>query len=357
VLPNTKPIDDYKPRALELSRKLVQQTKDLALEEPDAIGRFVEPVERYQSMIRDALSKPYLSNVVRVLDALRHDHGAENDPKRPDMEVLWAHPKMKSLAAQLDEFRTTIEYGDPLVVARRFGKGRVCAMLTSAGTATHWNDWGSGPSSWSYTPFLMDLQRWLISSGDDLNRTVGERVKLELDAGRYLPKVKMKYQPQRDLEHEKVEEVPKAVEFPAAPLPMKDNVLTLDFRDSRQPGVYTFELYPTAKDNAPGTTEIRAFAFNLDSARESDLRRAARDKLEHARARDSRAGTILLRSPGDTFEAYKNKMPDASESPWLYLFFLVILIVEQALAVHLSFHLRGNEALPGATAPAQAAAA
>ena len=39
-------------------------------------------------------------------------------------------------------------------------------------------------------------------------------------------------------------------------------------------------------------------------------------------------------------------MPDASESPWLYLFFLVILVVEQAMAVHLSFHLRGNEVLP-----------
>ena len=50
-------------------------------------------------------------------------------------------------------------------------------------------------------------------------------------------------------------------------------------------------------------------------------------------------------------------MPDASESPWLYLFFLVILVVEQALAVHLSFHLKGNEAVPGAIAPPQAAAA
>ncbi len=102
---------------------------------------------------------------------------------------------------------------------------------------------------------------------------------------------------------------------------------------------------------------MRSYAFNIDSGKESDLRRAARDKLERSRARDNRAGTILLRSPGDTYEAYKNKMPDASESPWLYLFFLVILVVEQALAVHLSFHLKGNEALPGATATPRPAAA
>ncbi len=124
--------------------------------------------------------------------------------------------------------------------------------------------------------------------------------------------------------------------------------------DSRTPGVYTFEFYPTGKDGPAAQTEVRAFAFNLDSAKESDLRRAARDKLERSRAKDSRAGTILLRSPGDTYEAYKNKMPDASESPWLYLFFLVILIVEQALAVHLSFHLQGNEAAPGQRAAAAA---
>ena len=42
---------------------------------------------------------------------------------------------------------------------------------------------------------------------------------------------------------------------------------------------------------------------------------------------------------------------DLSESPWFFLLLLGILVAEQALAVHLSFHLRGNEAL----APAQAA--
>jgi hypothetical protein len=359
VLPNNETTDNpgYRSHAVELGRKLVEQTKQLATEEPEAFTRYVEPAERYQTMLRTALTKPYLSNVVRVIDALRHDHGAENDPQRPDMEILWAHPKMKSLATEFDEYRTTIEFGDPLVVARRYGKGRVCAVLTSAGTATHWNDWGNGLASWSYTPFLMDLQRWLISSGDDLNRLVGESVHVDLDAGRYQPRMKMKFQPQRDLDKNKPDEEIKAIEYPERNLPMKDNVLTLDFRDTREPGVYTFEFYPNSKE-AVEQAEARSYAFNIDAGKESDLRRAARDKLERLHARDSRAGTILLRSPGDTYEAYKNKMPDASESPWLYLFFLVILVVEQALAVHLSFHLKGNEAIPGTTAtPAPAAAA
>jgi hypothetical protein len=168
--------------------------------------------------------------------------------------------------------------------------------------------------------------------------------------------MKMTFLPQRDLDKSKIDEKTKPTEAERT-LPMKDNMLTLDFRDTSEPGVYTFEFYPNSKD-ATVQAEVRSYAFNIDAGKESDLRRAARDKLERPRARDSRAGTILLRAPGDTYEEYKNKMPDASESPWLYLLFLVILVVEQALAVHLSFHLRSNEAVPGTTAaPARAAAA
>ena len=49
------------------------------------------------------------------------------------------------------------------------------------------------------------------------------------------------------------------------------------------------------------------------------------------------------------------KQNDLSESAWFYLLFLVILVVEQALAVHLSFHLKGNEAQlpPGVTGEAR----
>jgi len=51
------------------------------------------------------------------------------------------------------------------------------------------------------------------------------------------------------------------------------------------------------------------------------------------------------------------KHEDMSEAPWLYLIILVVLIVEQALAVHLSFHLKGNEAQlpPGAAGESRTA--
>ena len=82
---------------------------------------------------------------------------------------------------------------------------------------------------------------------------------------------------------------------------------------------------------------------------ESDLRRAAKEDLERNGA--------TLRNPGSGWgSTLADRQSDLSESAWFYLLFLVILVIEQALAVHLSFHLRGSEALPQA-ARAQASAA
>jgi hypothetical protein len=55
--------------------------------------------------------------------------------------------------------------------------------------------------------------------------------------------------------------------------------------------------------------------------------------------------------------ALADRHSDLSESPWFYLVFLIILVVEQALAVHLSFHLKGQEGVPVRTPRAEATAA
>jgi hypothetical protein len=82
-----------------------------------------------------------------------------------------------------------------------------------------------------------------------------------------------------------------------------------------------------------------------------------RDRLEiTATNKDGKQVAAVLRAPGDDYESLKERQPDASESPWLYLFFIIVLVVEQAMAVHLSFHLKGNEAAPSAAAPQPAAA-
>ena len=46
---------------------------------------------------------------------------------------------------------------------------------------------------------------------------------------------------------------------------------------------------------------------------------------------EARAGTLVA------------KNSDFSESPWLFLIMLLVLVAEQALAVHLSFHMKNAE--------------
>ncbi|HEV3443170.1 MAG TPA: hypothetical protein VG099_00940, partial [Gemmataceae bacterium] len=127
--------------------------------------------------------------------------------------------------------------------------------------------------------------------------------------------------------------------------------LQFDFDGAKKPGLYRFELTLRDDKGAVGAqpkTEQRAYVFNVDAV-ESDLRRAAKEDLEKNGAK--------LRNPGTGWgSTLADRQSDLSESPWFYLVFLVILVIEQALAVHLSFHLKGSEVLP-ATARPQASAA
>ncbi len=362
LLPNNRSMDDYKPRAQQLIKQAVELTKELA-DANQAFAKYVTPVENYRRDVTNALATPYLYNLARALDALLNDPEVKDNPQRPDMPALWADPKMAGLKGEIKEFIDQVQYGDPLVVSRPHGKGRTVAVLTSAGPGSKWNDWGSGsPASWSYEVFMMDLQTYLVSEGSEFNRSVGDELTFQFDATRYLPKVKRRFQPQVDLEQ--VDGMGQAGPWQAAEnqgeqaLPMKDNTLTFEFKDARRPGVYTFEFYPRVPEGAGEQTETRSYAFNIDAEAESNLKRAGRDRLERSKPKDSRSGLVALRGVGDDFEVYRERQPDASESPWLYLMFLLILVAEQAMAVHLSFHLKGNEALPAAPArPAQTAAA
>jgi len=329
----------------------------------------VPVLEKVRRQITLALSTTYLHNLIVVLDNLLNDEGEPNNADRPNMKDLWAQPRMKALASQIETFRDTVKFGDPLVVARPYGKGRVVACLTTAGTAARsdkeqgWNEWGGGnPASWTYPVFIKDLQRYLTSQSDDLNRTVSDDadLKLEFDAGKYQDEVQVKFLPQPDLEAKKddgaAEQRPALETLSPARMTEKDKVLTFTFREARRPGVYFFEFKPTRWPEV--AAETRAYAFNVDAAAESDLKRASREKLEPpGNSKDSRAGKRMVFGPGDDFSRFKNREPDASESPWLYLLFILILVVEQALAVHLSFHLKPSDSAAPAVRTAAAPAA
>jgi hypothetical protein len=110
------------------------------------------------------------------------------------------------------------------------------------------------------------------------------------------------------------------------------------FDEARKPGLYLLEFTRRGDQGstpAAARPEQRAFVFNVDT-NESDLRRAGQEQLERA------AGGVKVRTPGSGWaNELAHRQNDLSESAWLYLFILVVLVLEQALAVHLSFHVTG----------------
>jgi hypothetical protein len=118
------------------------------------------------------------------------------------------------------------------------------------------------------------------------------------------------------------------------------------------------KVFPRSEGVAPAPPEELAYVFNIDTAAESDLRRAVKDRLEkNIGSISPDQGKIKLVAPDGSLEDLRQKQSDLSESPWLYLVILLLLVGEQALAVHLSFHLKGGEAaLPMAAQRARSAA-
>ena len=119
--------------------------------------------------------------------------------------------------------------------------------------------------------------------------------------------------------------------------------------DARKPGVQIVKLFPEGKGALP---EERWFAFNVDTANESDLRRVGFDEVVRNPTEESKGRGKIIGpfKPAEKQDLLRERQRDLSESPWLYLLFLLVLIVEQALAVHLSFHVKGSEgAQPAAT--------
>ena len=164
------------------------------------------------------------------------------------------------------------------------------------------------------------MQQYLISESDSRNRIVGTDLVLpELDAARYKPEVRVSFEPQPDPFAKPVGDKP--VERPAVqvrpvqPLTKNsDDLYKLTLPNVDKPGVYTFEFFPVADPGVKAETEVQAYAFNIDSAAESDLNRALEGRRCCARRPSAPAsaggGKVALRSPGDSFDDFKDPPPD-----------------------------------------------
>jgi hypothetical protein len=207
--------------------------------------------------------------------------------------------------------------GAPLVVERKFGEGRVVALLSTA--APQWNNWGRNPS---FVVALLELQSYLAGQGGhDQSRLVGTPIKLDLDAARYEPRVRL-----------------------LAPGLGETSAVTVDAAAAGQglsatlPQTETSGIYEIQLSTTDNMEESRLFAFNVD-ADEGDLATVDREHL---------AATLPnvryeYRTAAD-FQVTTHELAGSNLSDWLLYLLVGILIGEQLMAFSASYHPRTREA-------------
>ena len=66
---------------------------------------------------------------------------------------------------------------------------------------------------------------------------------------------------------------------------------------------------------------------------------------------DETGARTLIPSHDGTIALLRERRSDLSESPWIFLLLLLVLVAEQAMAVRLSYHIENGKAIPVTAAP------
>jgi len=255
-LPNQGAIADYKTEAQKLYPQLPVKDERYKDYEPG--------LKRHQWEIRKAIfAGKDLRELADALDDLLEDRGDPDDNKKPDMTAFWARPEVQELKARVVALRDKTRFGDPLLIATRYGDGRVAACLTSAGP--NWTDWCRGPASPTYVVLNTQLYKYLISGSTPNSLPVGTSLTVELDAAGYQPKMRASYQ------GEAAKEI-KLGEYKGV---VSAGRLKFDFAQTLAPGIYWLTF---ARTGDKGEVR-RAYALNVNAAAECDLRRATTEEL------------------------------------------------------------------------------
>jgi hypothetical protein len=391
TMPNPEPVSSYANAAHNIRDAL----KALADEEKNEKFRLV--LLEYSKKINKALERDRRGypkdcyELADVLNSLLTDQGDEDPTKqqtkrgrgaartdeRPSLVRFWDKPENDGLKSEIKDLWKQVRFGSPLVVAKRFGRGRVVAVMTTAGK--EWNDW---LGQYSYVPMILEIQSYLASLGREANLKVGEQITLQMGKGQFAPKVRRTYflpALERMVTERKTRPAVGAAAGKAADNgngpgaeDAKAEVIVDDYTADRdqtgrqfltvknafKPGFYRFDLTPLARkdDKAKPAIEQRGYTFNVDTENEGNLQRISRESLLD-NFQGATAENVKLYGPFEWGVALVDRQTDFSEWAWFYLIFMLILVAEQALAVHLSFHLRDTEtALPAQAVRSQAMA-
>jgi hypothetical protein len=350
-LPNDKPMEEFQGPARDLLKKLKAKLAEPKFEK---YRQYTEPLDRN---IQDTASSNLpLSSLATLYDRLLCDQINDGDPSEPILREMWMQPELADLKVEFQRERDKVKFGDVLYIVKQFGQGRVAVMTTDAG-GTHtlpdvqgdvtFTDWPSGAGAPGWLAVVAELQKYLAGGAADENRAVGSALRVPLD-----PTVFQKKNGEtRPASRIFLSTDPAKIQGGGAiPLDKKDlgnqpladtpSGPVLDFSEGRIPGVYLFTF--TQFSGAEGENEkpsYAAYAFNIDAQREGDLKRAIKDDLTQL------APNVPIHSADDSswVNLLKQKRDDFSTRRWLYLFILLVLVAEQAMAVRLSFHTRPED--------------
>ncbi len=254
--------------------------------------------------------------------------------------------------------------GDPLMLERRVGAGRVVACLTTL--APLWNNWAREPS---FVVVMLQLHAYLDAPrGDIPARLVGTPIELSLDSTRYLPEVQFWLPrrlegPPRSMTRQGVP-VPAGVD-PAGPLantpsapdrqPTPDRTtgsptekyFTVSLggpRDKAYLPTETQGIYEARPVRTDGQMEFHRYALNVDT-RESDL--ALLDKRELAE--QLQPIEVHVHDP-EELDTSADAIPGFPWSQALLSGLVLLLIGEQLLGYSASYHkaARGYDGSPSA---------
>jgi hypothetical protein len=351
TLPNEQPVTAYQAATVAVLDKL-----PLA---DDEYKSYWPGLKRHANAIRAIVApgselKAY--KLAEALDLLLSDQGKKGKLAAdfPNLTAFWessSNPKIDSLKKEVKALRDLVLFGDPFVVAQRYGKGRVVAVMSTAGK--EWNDWGGGgEASVVYQPFIWEMQNWLSSQSAESDLTVGTPVKIDVDAARLKAEGKQRVKMVRTYYKPRPGDSAEKIAEPDTFGTEAEGLLTFFFPRTFEPGFYKSELF--TQDDAEKRQALAGWGhtFNIDARHEGKLRRISQDDFEKGLGIP---GLEIEPPPQGQVQELVNRQSDLSESAWFFLLFLAVLVAEQALAVHLSFHLRGGEGeLPAQVVQSQA---
>jgi len=339
-LPNDQGVADFEKQTNDALDKMQEKAREPKFEKYRPV---ITPLDQRVRNTAAVYSNPP-ALLATYLDRLLCDQINDGDPSEPVLREFWGQPEMTDIKGEVQRLRDAVKYGDPLYLVKNFGRGRVAVFTTDAGGAHpngSWTDWPAGTGAPAWLAVMAELHKYLSGGPAEENRSVGSALDETLDANRYRPALSQTaLTPDvvaalagRDAE---VRQGKVSTETMAT----NKDALAFRFGKATEPGVYVFTLTAAKdKDDPEPRPEVRAVPFNVDATREGDLRRAARDDLAQ------QAPGVPVHSPDDTawITNLKQKRDDFSTRRWLYLFILLALVAEQAMAVRLSRHTRPED--------------